>query len=274
MSWNTILFRQSLLILSLVILSKSEGEQKIKNDKSWQMRVEHSNDENLYKQICEPAKKLGVELETLGNSVSHATHDITVEDIRYFFDENFPVDNDIPTSDTNLTVRQPVLPYVPSKPSVFKFPGLAALDWIMTNDDKDDFLMRNPDHEFSHMEKLTHQVHMLELWHKMSKVYRGLQGQDIDLSRVCPCLTDELSNGMIDYMKRASLAIRGVRFRDSNDNGSYPVPALTDSTTYKLWKQFVATQMLNDKMIFNAAVYMYCKISALKCSNFECIKYM
>ena len=47
----------------------------------------------------------------------------------------------------------------------------------------------------------------------MSKVYRELEGQDIDLASVCPCLTDELSNGMIDFMKRASLAIRGVRFR-------------------------------------------------------------
>ena len=60
-----------------------------------------------------------------------------MEDIRYYFDENFPVDNDIPSSDTRLTVQQSVLPYVPSVQSVFKFPGLAALDWIMTNDDKD-----------------------------------------------------------------------------------------------------------------------------------------
>jgi len=147
-----------LLILSLAIISISRDGLKTKTDKSWQKKVQHSNDKNLYKRICEPARQLGVELESLGNSVSHATHDITVEDIRYFFDENFPVDNDIPSSDTRLTVQQSVLPYVPSVPSVFKFPGLAALDWIMTNDDKsDEFLMRNPDHQFSHLEKLTHQ---------------------------------------------------------------------------------------------------------------------
>ena len=63
----------------------------------------------------------------------------------------------------------------------------------------------------------------------MSKVYRGLQGQDIDLSRVCPCLTDELSNGMIDYMKRASLAIRGVRFRYTMSNFVYCMSKKPDS---------------------------------------------
>ena len=35
-----------------------------------------------------------------------------------------------------LSSEDMVLPFVPSKPSMFKFPGAVAFDWILSNNDK------------------------------------------------------------------------------------------------------------------------------------------
>ena len=35
-----------------------------------------------------------------------------------------------------LSSEDMVLPFVPSKPSIFKFPGAVAFDWILSNNDK------------------------------------------------------------------------------------------------------------------------------------------
>ena len=72
---------------------------------SWQEKVKLANDNILKQDICEPARQAGVELDDMGISLSHTIHDITVEDIRYFFDASFPVENSIPSCNTNLTSK-------------------------------------------------------------------------------------------------------------------------------------------------------------------------
>ena len=62
------------------------------------------------------------------------------------------------------------LPYAPFG-SQYETPGMGVLDLIMTNDDGNDTYMT---HGVSRLEKLAHGMHMLELWHKTSKVYNEL----------------------------------------------------------------------------------------------------
>ena len=62
------------------------------------------------------------------------------------------------------------LPYAPLG-SQYETPGMGVLDLIMTHDDGNDTYMA---HGLSKLEKLAHGMHMLELWHKTSKVYNEL----------------------------------------------------------------------------------------------------
>ena len=86
---------------------------------------------------CEAAASAaGVNLTTFASSVAHSIHSITVEDVQYFFDPDFPLDNTIPTANVNFKKGQdPVLGYAPTRKSPFKFPGFATFDFVLSNND-------------------------------------------------------------------------------------------------------------------------------------------
>merc|ERR1719411_2580626 len=44
------------------------------------------------------AEQAGVDFENFRYNVGHLIHSLTVEDVRFFFDENFPVENNIPNN--------------------------------------------------------------------------------------------------------------------------------------------------------------------------------
>jgi len=149
------------------------------------------------KETCKAAaEQAGVDFENLKYNVGHVIHSLTVEDVRFFFDENFPIKNDIPTVNTNLTSGPSVLPHTPSFPSKFKFPLGSVLDRILLNNDNpNSFSARG----LTTLEELGHAAHMLEMLHSASKIYKTLENIDID--RVCPCLVDEKSNGIIEELE-------------------------------------------------------------------------
>jgi len=141
------------------------------------------------------AEQVGVDFENFKYNVGHMIHSLTVEDVRFFFEKNFPVDNDIPTVNVNLTGPN-VLPYAPSFPSKFKFPLGSSLDRILlNNDDINTFSERGR----TTLEELAHAAHMLEMLYRTSEVYKNLG--DIDVNAVCPCLVNEEANGIIEELK-------------------------------------------------------------------------
>jgi len=141
------------------------------------------------------AEQAGVDFDSFKYNVGHMIHSLTVEDVRFFFDEAFPVDNDIPTVNTNLT-GPPVLSHTPSFPSKFKFPLGSTLDRILlNNDDPKTFF----DNGLNSLEELAHAAHMLEMLHTTSLIYKTLE--NIDINKVCPCLIDEEANGIIDELE-------------------------------------------------------------------------
>jgi hypothetical protein len=141
--------------------------------------------------VCESARRVGVNMTLYAQSVAHSLHSLSVEDIRYFFDEQFPIDNSVPTINFDLTSKTNVLPYAPSRPSVFKFPGGAWFDYIINNNDKPEkFGSRG----LTNLEELAHQMHMLEMWHHASIIYKDIATKNINTEEVCPCLVNEQKN--------------------------------------------------------------------------------
>merc|ERR1712168_370399 len=251
---------------------------------------------------CEAAAQtVGVDVENFKYHVGHMIHSLTVEDVRFFFDENFPVDNNIPTGNTNLT-GPVVLMQTPSFPSKFKFPMGSTLDRILLNNDE-------PDHfgerGWSTLEELAHAAHMLEMLHTTSQIYKNL---DIDVSSVCPCLVDDVANGIIEeleYIAEVShIKLDNTKTAEEQDliiantctnpeprkgkarfkttqNKVYvipprqaraitvcpDVPELTDSGSWKIFQHDI-TETFGDvegagQMATNAAIYFYCKIAML-----------
>jgi hypothetical protein len=149
--------------------------------------------------LCAPARRAGVNMTSFPISVAHAVHSLSVEDVRYFFDEQFPMENSIPTVNLNLTAgASPVLPYAPSHPSVFKFPGGAAFDLILNNNDQPNKFGLGG---LTNLEEIAHTMHMLEMYHMASKQYKDIAtNKHINTDQVCPCLVNEQENGIIDQL--------------------------------------------------------------------------
>ena len=135
---------------------------------------------------CEPARNAGVNTTSFIQHVGHLLHSISVEDIRYFFDDQFPVDNKVPTVNLDLA-GPPVLMYAPSRPSEFKFPAGAAVDYILSNNDDS---LKFGSAGTTTLEEIVHHMHMLEMWNMASKLYREIESNDVDPQNVCPCLVN------------------------------------------------------------------------------------
>ena len=180
-----------LLIMSLLVYS----EAKPSNSPS---------DKNL-SGSCSAAKDLGVNLDSFSKHVAHNLHSITLQDIQFFFEPNFPEDNDIPTVNQDLTSDQEIVWQAPSRPSVYKFPSGAAFDFILMNSDNVDLLMEKGT---SSLEKMSHAIHMQEMWYKVSLQYKKLENTELDLDQVCPCLVNEKSNEIIDRLQDIAIDLR------------------------------------------------------------------
>merc|ERR1711970_1111072 len=141
------------------------------------------------------AEQVGVNFKKFHYNVGHVLHALTVEDARFFFDENFPLENNIPTVNTNHT-GPPVLPHAPSFPSKFKFPLGSKMDRILLNNDDPNAAFQRG---FKSLEELGHSAHMMEMLYETSKVYKLLE--NIDTGKVCPCLVNEEENGILDVMR-------------------------------------------------------------------------
>jgi hypothetical protein len=155
------------------------------------------------------ASAAGVNLTNFMGAVTHMIHSITLQDIRYFFDERFPEANDVPTVNTDLSSPEMVLSYAPSKPSVFKFPGGAHFDQVMqANDDPTKYFVRGT----THLEDLAHWFHMAEMWLRASTMYKEIVGRAaakaVEPTAVCPCLLEVERANIRPLLENVALELR------------------------------------------------------------------
>jgi hypothetical protein len=136
-------------------------------------------------------------MTSYAHSIGHRIHSLSVEDIRYFFDDQFPIKNTIPTVNFDLTDDTPVLLFAPSRPSAFKFPAGAIVDYVLSNNDETD---KFGESGATNLEQIVHYMHMLEMWHMASQAYKDIKSKNVNVQEVCPCLVDEHENEIIDYL--------------------------------------------------------------------------
>jgi len=237
----------------------------------------------------------GLNMSILVPAVGHGIHSATVKDLRYYFDEYLPETNDIPTVNPNFS--QPhLLAFAPMGSSNFSTPGMRAFDTLFANDDGTNNYMI---HGLSRVEKLTHSLHMLELWHRAGIKYRDIAANGPPSDDVCACVTEESEDDIEQELTYISQYLRAwgnqteerranshgceyeyeydydysyrhfcragnqMKQENRNENGK-SLPDLVDQTSWTAWKDMLKQSMLDDNHVKHLATYLYCKIKALK----------
>jgi len=228
------------------------------------------------------ATAAGINASAFHLDVAHGIHSMTVEDIKYYFDSSIPDQMSIPTVNFNLSGQHVLLS--PPLGSEFSTPGMRLFDLVLSNDDgKDHFMVQG----LSRMEKIAHGMHMLELWHKTSKVYEQIKA-NLPHEKICSCLTDEDGNGILAALEDISIYLRKFsgeeemrnnqieedpssnevdndagRVTENKEEEAGALPELKDAESWKIWKAMLKDSMIDEKGIYHLAMYLYCKIATV-----------
>jgi len=163
----------------------------------------------------------GLNSSSFAAGVAHGLHSLSLEELRYYFEEDAPEDNNIPTANINLKDDEAVLDHVPLRGFEDRFNtwSLKIMDWYMLNNNKNIFQKG-----LNVMEKIIHQYHMHEVFQKASVIYKDLSGNPPS-SELCDCITDEEFNGIHEELNHIAEELRkkhnGKRRRKRQTLGGY-----------------------------------------------------
>lgn len=138
--------------------------------------------------------------------VTHAIHAITVEDIRYYFEENVTEENNIPTVNMNTTSEQRVLLYAPlaGYDETITSHAMKQFDRVVRNMDKPEWGIPS----YTLLEKVSHAIHMSEIWEKSVEQYKIAAKLLDPQSDLCTCVRDIENNGILQYLNLLAFKIR------------------------------------------------------------------
>lgn len=155
---------------------------------------------NGCKQLLEPFNLT----EDTGRVFGHGLHSMTVNDLRFYFDEKASEKNGIPTVNFNLS--GPALlenaQYIQLAHNYFT-PAYAALDHILSNIDDPKYGVKNA----NALDMIAHALHMQELWSVAGKAYKGLKRRSVT-RKMCKCLEDTYGEMTALVMKEVAKQIR------------------------------------------------------------------
>merc|ERR1711872_662415 len=156
-------------------------------------------------QICEDIFSLnGLNYSTFYLGASHGLHSLSLEEIRYYFDENAPENNKIPTvnidfrSEKVLHFNAPIWGYEER----FSTWALKIMDWFMINDRPHLYETGS-----TTLQKIGHQYHMQELYSRASEIYKELR-ENPPRADVCTCVNDVNANGILSELATISNALK------------------------------------------------------------------
>ena len=144
---------------------------------------------------CSKMTMAGIDLKTFSSSVAHGVHSMTIDHVDHYFGVSLPLENDIPTVNTNLTGKK-ILHYAPklsndNRPLSLSF---KTMDFIMShNDNPDEFYFRGQ----TAIENLGHAAHMDDVWLKTKPLYEAIQKDSNFDESLCNCITMEKESGII-----------------------------------------------------------------------------
>ena len=120
-------------------------------------------------------------------------HDLTLADLRHYFNLSANETNNIPTVNRNLSSSEPILNDAPDigRSDRFQTMGLQVAEEVVLNEDRDWDL-----HNAETLDKLLHALHMHEMWTKTSKLYNHLFANPPNNPNICRCLADVENNGI------------------------------------------------------------------------------
>ncbi|KAL5268627.1 hypothetical protein ACHWQZ_G002467 [Mnemiopsis leidyi] len=138
--------------------------------------------------------------------VAHAIHSLALEDIRYFFKSDATEDNGIPTVNMDLSAEERVLPNAPlmGYDDDFSTIGMKSFDMVMRNMNRTNWGSRND----NVLVRVTHVLHMAELWNKISESYKNIARLLDPKSDICACATDIENNDVLNYVQYLAFKIR------------------------------------------------------------------
>merc|ERR1711872_906082 len=180
-------------------------------------------------QICEDIFSLnGLNYSTFYLGASHGLHSLSLEEIRYYFDENAPENNKIPTvnidfrSEKVLHFNAPIWGYEDR----FSTWALKIMDWFMINDRPHLYETGS-----TTLQKIGHQYHMQELYSRASEIYKELR-ENPPRADVCTCVNDVNANGILSELATISNALK-YRGRLSERSGNDEKEDTTDHSRIK-----------------------------------------
>jgi len=147
--------------------------------------------------------------------VAHAIHSLTLEDIRHYFKSDATEKNGIPTVNFDLEADQRVLPNAPlaGYDEDFSTMGLKSFDWVMRNMNRTGWGSRNT----NVLVKLTHVLHMAELWDNIARSYKMVARLLDPESNICACATDIENNDVLNYLHFLAFKLRYPGITSGND---------------------------------------------------------
>ena len=125
--------------------------------------------------------------------IAHGLHDLSLADLRHYFNPNANETNNIPTVNRNLSSSEPILNDAPDigRSDRFQTMGLQVAEEVVLNEDRDWDL-----HNADTLDKLLHALHMHEMWSETSRLYQNLLANPPANPNLCSCLGDVENNGI------------------------------------------------------------------------------
>jgi len=235
---------------------------------------------------CDPVFQRNGISERFPGVVAHACHSISAEDLREFFDPSATSRNSIPVVNPDLRSEVPILHDAPEPgSSPFSTPAMRLIDRVLNHMDDKFFDVRG----YNALERITHAMHMREVWFEASSRYALLQNSSIPAD-LCTCALDIENNGIMDILPFIALKLRepglvygkhvtvNDRVYDWSGNVySYgfgavspsalatvqdtTIPPLQNHSSWEFWKDFMMKNMVStDAQEF--AVFVHCALHA------------
>jgi len=251
--------------------------------------------DNIFRSFC-------IDQDEFHEWVAHGIHSMTLQELQFFFDASASTDNSIPRVNDDLSSSDLILPSIPDLMlnNSFLTPAMHSVDYILSNWERDNFIMHNS----SVLELLVHNLHMYETMTVAGKMYRkikrnlkqqmkkGKMKKVNEMKRLCECIKgkeDKIIEELVDTAKRFREInenkrahwrnyycwCRGYSLRSASGLPDHcpraptPQPSkegkvqpLENSTIWGEWKaKLEISQNLLDRWNIDLAHYIYCKLN-------------
>jgi len=237
--------------------------------------------------------------ENFSMAVTHGTHSISLQDIRYFFEKDAPVLNSIHTVNRDLKADDEdiVTDNAPDIPGDFNSLAMHTFDVALTHMDDKDYIQKS-----GVLQRLSHHFHMHEIWGRAKVFYEEFAKNGVP-QKLCSCALNHADNGIDQELTNIFLYFRdnfnkpppkrgrklaAAPIKDQADECYYwylygywyyyrcrsyhgkrsqreavqqsPLPKLESSDAWKVWKEMIMKSMLGDEDVRKFALYMYCAL--------------